>query len=115
MEKNQTYTQQNQSLLSGMKKISMAQSEVVQRFQALHMASMKAGALDAATKELMALACGIVSQCEGCIANHMASALRAGASKEAVFETISVAIMMGGGRALAYAVKAVEAYEEFAK
>ncbi len=98
--------------MKGIKAISMENSELIQKFQGLHHAALKAGEMDAATKELMALACGIVSHCEGCIASHTAGALRAGATKEAFFETLAVAVFMGGGPAATYAVKAVEAYEE---
>lgn len=106
------YSELNRSMMSGMKKISQENPELIKNFQGLHHSAMKTGALDSATKELMALACGIVTHCEGCIANHTAAALRAGAGKEAVYETISVAILMGGGPAMTYATKAVEALEE---
>lgn len=112
MEENK-YSQINRSLLSGMKKISIENAELAKAFQGLHHAGIKAGSLDAATKELMALACGIVTHCEGCIANHTASAMRAGATKEAFYETLGVAVLMGGGTALTYAAIAVEAYQEF--
>ncbi len=107
------YTQINRDLMSGMKKLSMENGDITKSFQGLHHAALKAGTIDAATKELMALACGIVSHCESCIASHTAAAIRAGATKEAFYETLGVAVMMGGGPALTYATKAIEAYEEF--
>ena len=112
MEDNK-YSQINRSLMSGMKTISIENAELAKAFQGLHHATVKAGTLDAATKELMALACGIVTHCEGCIANHTAAAVRAGATKEAFYDTLGVAVMMGGGTALTYATKAIEAYQEF--
>lgn len=99
--------------MAGMKTISQENQELAKGFQTLHHASLKAGTIDVATKELMALACGIVTHCEGCIASHTASAIRAGATKEAFYETLGVAVLMGGGPALTYATKAVEAYKEF--
>jgi len=112
MEDNK-YTTLNRSVMSGMKKISSENSDLIKNFQGLHHSAMKAGTIDTATKELMAVACSIVSHCEGCIANHTAAAVRAGATKEAFYETLSVATLLGGGPALVYASKAVEAFEEF--
>lgn len=107
------YTQINRALMRAMKTISTENADITNSFQALHNAGIKAGAIDVATKELMALACSIVTHCEGCIANHTASAIRAGATKEAFYETLGVAVLMGGGPALTHATKAVEAYQEF--
>jgi len=39
---------------------------------------------------------------DGCIAYHVHDALKAGASRPDILETIGVAIMMGGGPALMY-------------
>jgi len=107
------YTQTNRALMAGMKTLSMENADLAKAFQGLHHAALKAGEIDTATKELMAVACSIVSHCESCIASHTASAIRAGATKEAFYETIGVAVMMGGGPALTYATKAIEAYQEF--
>jgi len=107
------YSDVNKALMSGMKSLSIENADITKSFQALHHAAMKAGAMDTATKELMAVACSIVTNCESCIASHTASAIRAGATKEAFFEMLGVAVLMGGGPALTYATKAIEAYEEF--
>jgi len=84
-------------------------------FGELHEKSMAAGALDAKQKELMALAIGITSRCDGCIAFHMHEALANSASKEEISETIGVAIVMGGGPVLMYGLHALEAMEQFQK
>ena len=61
------------------------------------------GALDKKTKELMALSISIVTKCEPCMEWHLDQAMQAGASDEEIYETIDVAIEMGGGQAGAYA------------
>ena len=61
------------------------------------------GALSKKSKELMALSISIVTKCEPCMEWHLDQALQAGASDEEVYETIDVAIEMGGGQAGAYA------------
>jgi AhpD family alkylhydroperoxidase len=88
------------------------QAETGHGFTALHRASMGDGALDIKTKELIALAIGISTRCVDCIGFHVQGALKHGASRDEVAETISVAVMMGGGPAYMYGVKALEAYDQ---
>ena len=82
-------------------------------FARLHKKSIEDGALSAKTKELMALAIGIAVRCEGCIAYHVHDAVKAGATRQELLETIGVAIMMGGGPASMYAAHALDAIEQF--
>jgi AhpD family alkylhydroperoxidase len=73
------------------------------------------GALRKKTKELMALSISIVTKCEPCMEWHLDQALQAGATDEEIYETIDVAIEMGGGQAGAYArfvLKALEFFKE---
>jgi AhpD family alkylhydroperoxidase len=82
---------------------------------ATHEAAMTPGALDAKTKELIALAISVVSHCDGCIASHARGAAKAGASLEEVAEMLGVAILMHGGPATVYGPRALAAYKEFAQ
>lgn len=82
-------------------------------FSRLHKKTIEAGALEAKTKELMALAIGIAVHCEGCIAYHTHDAVQAGATRAELLETIAVAIMMGGGPASVYAAHAMDAIDQF--
>lgn len=82
-------------------------------FSRLHKKSVEAAALEAKTKELMALAIGIAVHCEGCIAYHTHDAIQAGATRAELLETIAVAIMMGGGPASVYAAHAMDAIDQF--
>lgn len=73
------------------------------------------GELDRKTKELMALAIAIVTKCEPCMEWHLEQALLAGARDGEIYETIDVAIEMGGGQAGAYArfvLKALAYFKE---
>ena len=65
-------------------------------------------------KQLIALGIGISAHCEGCIAYHVHDAVRAGASRQEILETLGIAIMMGGGPAVVYACQALEALDQFA-
>lgn len=82
-------------------------------FARLHKKSVETGALDAKTKELMALSISIAVRCEGCIAYHAHDAIEAGATRQELLETIGVAIMMGGGPASIYAAHAMDAIDQF--
>lgn len=75
-----------------------------------HKASFGDGALDRATKELIALAIAVVDHCDGCIATHARGAARAGATKEQVAEMLGVTIHMAGGPATTFGARA---YGEF--
>ncbi len=81
-------------------------------FARLHKKAVEEGALSSKTKELMALAISIAVRCEGCIAYHTYDAIRAGATRQELLETIGVAILMGGGPASIYAAHAMDAIEQ---
>ena len=87
---------------------------VLGSFQQLHGAAMADGALDAKTKELIALAIGIAVHCDGCISYHVHDALAAGATRAEVIETIGVAVLMGGGPSVVYGCDAMTALEQWA-
>jgi AhpD family alkylhydroperoxidase len=87
--------------------------EAYKGFQALHQAAFAAGSLDVKTKELIALAIGVVERCDGCIASHAQSAARAGATREEAAEAIGVTFLMNGGPATIYGPRAYEAFCEF--
>lgn len=82
-------------------------------FTKLHQAAMFDGEISKKHKELIALAIGIARQCADCIGFHTEAAIKAGASKQEVAETVTVAIMMGGGPSYMYGARALEAYDHF--
>lgn len=82
-------------------------------YRSLHRAAFTDGALDAKTKELIALAIGVAKQCDGCIASHARGAARHGATAEEVADVIGVAIIMDGGPGMVYGPRAMEAFLEF--
>jgi len=86
--------------------------ETGQAFTGLHRATMGDGALTVREKELIALAIGIATRCVDCIGYHVQGAMKAGATRDDVADTISVAVMMGGGPAYMYGVKALEAFDQ---
>lgn len=89
-------------------------SDTMQGFGAMARAAMAPGVLDEKTKELIAMAIGVATRCDGCLGFHGKALVRLGASEEEVREMLAVAIYMGGGPSLMYAAHAWEAYTEFA-
>lgn len=77
-------------------------SEAYGHFLELEKSAFSSGELDKKTKELMALAISLVTKCEPCIEWHTEQALLAGATDKEFFETMDVALEMGGGPAGAY-------------
>lgn len=75
----------------------------------------KDGALPAKVKELMALGIAIAARCEGCVVYHVRTAMKKGATREEVVETIAVAIEMGGGPATVYGAEALAAFDQLSK
>ena len=72
-------------------------------------------ALDTKTKELMATAISIALRCDGCLGFHIRGAVKHGATRQEMMDTIAVAIMMNGGPATVYGAYALEAYDQFAE
>lgn len=91
-----------------------AAPDTMKAFGALMRSASAAGALSPRIKELMALSIAIATRCEGCILHHVGAAMRHGASRREIVETIEVAIEMGGGPSTVYGATALAAYDEMA-
>lgn len=90
----------------------VGEAENLEGFAGYVEAAESPGALDTKTKELMSLAVGCAARCEHCVLWHLDGALEAGATREEVIETLEVAVLMGGGPAMTYAIEAYEILEE---
>jgi AhpD family alkylhydroperoxidase len=87
--------------------------ETMQGFSAMAQGATRPGALDKKTKELIALAIGVATRCDGCIGFHTEALVRLGATRLEVEEALGMAIYMGGGPSLMYAADALAAFEQF--
>jgi AhpD family alkylhydroperoxidase len=85
----------------------------MQAFSTLAQSATKTGALDKKTKELIALAIGVATRCDGCIGFHTEALAKLGVSRAEVEEALGMAVYMGGGPALMYAADAIGAYDQF--
>ena len=95
------------------KEVRSGATDVMKGFSALAQAALKAGALDTKTKELIALAISVATRCDACVAFHAEAAVKQGASRDEIMETMGMAIYMGAGPSVMYAAQAVEAFDQF--
>ena len=103
--------QMDQKIISARK----GMPEVAKGFSELAKAAIAPRALDAKTKELIAIAVGIAAHCDACLGYHARAAARLGATREEVLDSIGVAVYMGGGPSMMYAADALDAFDAFDK
>lgn len=92
--------------------LRQASPEVMKAFSEMSRAAHVGEALDGKTKELVALAIGVAVRCDPCIAYHAEGAVKQGASRAEVAETLAMAVYMGAGPSVMYAAKALEAVDQ---
>lgn len=91
-----------------------ASPDVMKAFSEMARAAHGGEALDGKTKELVALAIGVAVHCDPCIAYHAEGAVKHGATRAEVAETLAMAVYMGAGPSVMYAAKALEAVDQLA-
>lgn len=94
-------------------KFADANPKVVSAYRQLNGALGANNALDAKTRELIALAVAVTTRCDGCISSHAAAAREAGATQAEVAEALGTAIALNAGAAYVYSARALEAFEQF--
>ena len=95
-----------------LRKLNKAIPEVTRAFAGVSSVAKTDGVLDVKTKELIAIAIAVADSCEPCMNFHIEVLIRAGGTREELGEALGMAIQMGGGPALMYAAKAMDAYDE---
>ena len=83
-------------------------NQVVRRFFALDTQTYQSGALDVKTKELLGLVASLVLRCDDCISYHVAQCKEAGVSRDEMFETFSVGLVVGGSIVIPHLRRAVD-------
>ena len=110
-----TYKDKANNVFDFVKTLSDENPGIAQGFMSMHQTVGTDGALSVKHKELIAIGISINVRCEGCLSVHIAAALKAGATKEEIVETIGVSILMGGGPAVAYGKRAYDALMELSE
>jgi AhpD family alkylhydroperoxidase len=110
-----SYRELTQSISTGLSTLRASTPEVMKAFSELGRAATVDGALDAKTKELIALALSVAARCDPCIGFHAKELVKLGATRQEVDETLGVTTYLGGGPSVMYAANAVAAFDEFAR
>jgi AhpD family alkylhydroperoxidase len=102
-----------QMLTSELRTLRAGAPDVMKAFGAIAQAALKPGALEAKTKELIALGISVAVRCDDCIAFHAKAAIDRGATREEILETLGMAIYLGAGPSAMYASHALGAADQF--
>ena len=92
--------------------IDSARARTLTGFYQFHNAAMEDGVLSRKQKELIATGIAMLVCSGECAKYHTAEALRHGATPEEILETMSVAMVMGGGPGVFHAIELLKALKE---
>ena len=84
----------------------------IKRFFALDTRAYDDGALPTRTKELLGLVASLVLRCDDCITYHLTRCLEQNVSDDELFETFSVALVVGGSIVIPHLRRAVRTLDE---
>ena len=85
---------------------------VINRFFNLDGRAYEAGALDVKTKELLGLVASLVLRCDDCITYHIVRCAEEGVTRDEMFETLSVGLIVGGSIVIPHLRRAVDRWDE---
>ena len=88
---------------------------VINRFFALDTRTYEAGALDVKTKELLGLVASLVLRCDDCVTYHLVRCAEEGVSRDEMFESLSVGLVVGGSIVIPHLRRAVDRWNELEK
>ena len=93
--------------------LGKAAPKLIEAFQSFGAAQNSNGALDAKTRELIALAVAVTTRCDSCMAAHAKAAVAAGVTEAELADALGTAMSLNAGAAYAYSVRAFEAFEQW--
>ena len=85
---------------------------VINRFFNLDGRAYENGALDVKTKELLGLVASMVLRCDDCITYHIVRCAEEGVTRDEVFETMSIGLIVGGSIVIPHLRRAVDRWDE---
>jgi AhpD family alkylhydroperoxidase len=103
-------TKQNYWRLS---RIRQAGARFLKGYLTLTNAHSKDSLLGEKVRQLISLAVAVTTRCDGCISIHTDAALKAGAIKEEIAETLGVAMAMNAGAAFVYSMRTMDAVHAY--
>ncbi len=96
-------------LLKSIPEFAKLTPDSLKGYQTLSSANSANSKLGEKTRQLISLAVAVTTRCDGCITFHTEAALKAGATREEIAESLGVAMAMNAGAALIYSVRAMDA------
>ncbi len=97
-------------LAAAISEIAKAAPDLVRGYRMLATSRAKSGALDAKTRELVALAVSVTLRCDGCITTHVDLARKQGATADEITDALGIAVMVNAGAALVYSARTLDAF-----
>jgi AhpD family alkylhydroperoxidase len=85
---------------------------VTKRFIGLDTRAYQDGALPAMTKEMLGLVASAVLRCDDCVAYHIDRCVSLGVSDEELWETLDIALVVGGSIVIPHLRRAIEFLDE---
>src|ERR1700737_4753893 len=101
-----------QQLAAAIADIAKHAPDLVRGYRMLATSRAKSGALDAKTRELVALAVAVTVRCDGCITTHVEQARKQGATADEVTDALGIAVMVNAGAALVYSARTLDAFHD---
>jgi|SoiMethySBSTD1v2_1073268.scaffolds.fasta_scaffold1479918_2 AhpD family alkylhydroperoxidase len=74
------------------KSYALVEPEIMQPYMRFYKATYERGHLDRKTKELVAIAASLVAGCKGCLEGHLKKAIKFGATRGEISETVAVTL-----------------------
>ena len=87
----------------------------LQGFGKMGEAAKSGGVVDLKTKEFVAIGVAVSRMCDHCIGYHARSLVRLGATREELSEVLAMVAYMGGGPAINFGAKALQAFDQFSE
>ncbi len=100
---------------NGMTELAKGNPKLMKALRTFDDAATNHGALDAKTRELIALAVAATTRCDTCIAVHAKAAIDAGATREELLDALGVAVGLNAGAAFAYSAHILSAFDALSK
>ncbi|WP_020598376.1 carboxymuconolactone decarboxylase family protein [Spirosoma panaciterrae] len=92
--------------------IQSARKEAAAFLNLKHTAERTDGVIPIKYRELMSVAVALTTQCAYCIESHIDNAVRAGATREEIAETVFIAAALRAGGAVGTGLMAMRLFEE---
>ena len=107
-----SWTDKNNQTRNQLRGLNKVIPDTARAFGGLGKSVKEGGVLEFKQKEFVALCIAVAVRCDACIGLHVEALVKAGATREEVGDVLAMCIQMGGGPAMMYAGKAMEAFDE---